>query len=698
MPTIPMLGKDGVISSLDETMVGVDAFSYAQDAMIRDGMVMPVHPSRLLDGASGSVPMDVFDEAFKATFAVNNKTVIGWTSKAIPISHSSGYSTGASLRDAATGNVMCQFTTSTSPVAPYRPACVYRDELIFCRSGPSGALDPIVRFSGAELFDVLKTGDCSIAQGTGVLTYVTAGIQASDEKGGYVYLSSPGPTFPAIHHRLVDITTPSSTLEESVYQTAAVASTGFTYKSWGLTYPAMRTPSNGSVTKSGTTITGLGTSFNLYQSGDLGRSILVARSDGVFEHMQGSAVTSTSITGVLSATAIATGVPYIGTSTLAFADCCTHQASLCGVGYVYDRQALFVGPPDWNLSFPPGFPLPFDPSAPAESYNAGEFLMDRIPIQNTAPDDYAIGVISTPDALYVANADSLVEIDGVWPSFRQRILARGIGMLNPEAKVSIDRGGVFFAGPRGVYALQGGQWTDITAGRIDTEYVNVIRGMTDPVVKMGVAHDTLIVTAEERGSTDADDSVTWHYDIARGVWMGRLTEPTRGSLWFWPSNDELISVDANDRLSNYAAKFEHPNTQTAPEVGQGYSSMEVHTGASLSTSGRPGIDDEALVTEIDADVYCYNGGSGAAGTLQFQIESSGGDDDEGSSTTTAVEDSTVDLTRTDRQRMRFQVNAFGVWHKLIIRENDSPTSARPLGYKAHVGRVTIGVMQSASRS
>lgn len=94
MPTIPLIGAGGVVTSVDPSLVDNDSLTYASDAMIRDGQLMPV-------GVAVELHSQVFDDGIftdlaKVSFSLAGNTRTLVSTRFINPGHPSGWPSGAS--------------------------------------------------------------------------------------------------------------------------------------------------------------------------------------------------------------------------------------------------------------------------------------------------------------------------------------------------------------------------------------------------------------------------------------------------------------------------------------------------------------------------------------------------------------------------------------------------------------------------
>jgi hypothetical protein len=464
----------------------------------------------------------------------------------------------------------------------------------------------------------------------------------------------------------------------------------------GLAYPAVPLPSEGSASSDGATITGHGTKF-LTGSQAFGAAIILRPVGGRAEHLgyPTSGVTETSIPSILGTNLGAAKMPFTITSRLPFKDAQVHRGSLWGTGNLHYPQRVYVGPPGWRIGLPPGFPEPLDYGDTPQSYDPSEFTMFPIDVPGPGDDDPVVALLPTDTALLVLKEDSIHRIDGSYPVFSQRLVARGVGCIGLDAVVPADRGGPYWADQRGVYSFEGGVVQDLTSERIGRRYrqLTIDQGWTD--VTLGVAEDKLIVCVRDPGGADPyDDVATFHYDIRRRVWLGQLTNVRPARTWWDAANNRLLATQAfslDGEVVDYATMYRDRTTQAKLD-GDGGTPVLVYQSGRGMLANRQGIDNEAILADMQLELRLSD--QAGTGSFSAQVRYAGGVEVPSVDETVNISIPAISNSVTDVQRVEMAVNAHGRQHSVRITRTGAPSATADFA----IGQMVLDAIDAAGGS
>jgi hypothetical protein len=419
------------------------------------------------------------------------------------------------------------------------PRAMYRDELIFCAQDGH---QPLLRYSGSAL-------SASYSSVNNVNNYIGGTASASPDGpsvfrlganawpsgfgiGSYIYIEpgdGPDPGWPMISYKAVAVTgSTRATLDGvrsnksndlTIPQVMIVSGVGVTYQAVGV-YGVGTVQSSGGAYA---TVTGTGTEWLGGSWGDVYSQSTIVRSDallnnnssaGLWEHVGISSVSSaTSLVATISAVNQAR---YQITRRCPFKDVAAHRGSLFGAGVAQYQSRVYCGPPNWNLSFPPGAVEPFDPSALPRSASSDFFLMDFIDVPSPNDSDPIVALLSSDGPLLVLKRRSVHAIHGSYPSFSQSMLF-GDGCVDIRSAISVSEG-AFWCGERGIYRYFAGAVDDLTehdsrGGLIKNEWQSLVKeGITYCSAGMGPGHH-LVISVKT-----ASTSRTYVYSLVNSAW------------------------------------------------------------------------------------------------------------------------------------------------------------------------------------
>jgi len=686
--TIPLPGAGGMVTDAAPHMLSL---SHAQ--LIRDGVL----DQSLLKERRGWVRVkagpgvELAGVSYARFDLANTTRLLGHTGR-VPLA--AAIASGVHIYDLDADAILHTSGDRFSPI--YYPRCVYNDELIYCaRTG----LAPLRRYSGGD-GSVNGATAATIAAGEGQLV-ATAGSFSATALGQFVSWAPVRPgvglaAWPRIHFRVAKAATTAVTAEGLRSSVGFTVSPGVVSSAWA--YPAVPLPSDGTASSDGSTITGYGTTFTT-ASQSFGGAIILQPEGLRAEHLgyPTTGVTATSIPSILGTNLGSTKMAFTLTSRLPFTDAQVHRGSLWGCGNYYYPNRVYVGPPGWRLGLPPGFSEPFDIGDEPKSFDPSEFTMFPIDVPAPGDDDPVVGLLPTDGPLLVLKRDSVHRIDGSYPVFSQRQVARGVGCIGLDAIVPADRGGPFWADRNGVYSFAGGQVQDLTSERIGRRWrqITIDQGWSD--VTMAVADDKLIVSARNpTGTNAATESATFHYDINRKVWLGELTNVYPARTWWDAANDRLLSTVAystQGEVLDYATMYRDSRTVNANDFSGGGPTLHYQSGSAVLAS-RTGIDTEAILAEMSFELLRHSPGLSSGNNVGITIRSTGGVEQPSFQETVTPATTNTSLEDPAVQRVDVTVNAHGRQHSVEIRRTSDGNPDLELG----IGQITLDVIDSTAGS
>lgn len=553
----------------------------------------------------------------------------------------------------------------------YIPRCVYRDELILCAQD---GLHPIMRYSGsATTFAGLATpGTWTAGQST--LTAGGGGFNAATGPGSYVTFVTGGPTafVPLMWCRILERNSATNMTVEGVKAVLTTVVSAEGESPVGFTWPAVAIYNAGTISVAANAVTGVGTKWSAlvkptqadYGSGDALLTVPAAGGTALQSYISavGGDTTMTSVRPNV------TNSSYAITRRLPFTDAAAHRGSLWGTGVKQFPDRVYVSPPGWNPSLPPGFVEPFDPTADAASTNANDFLLSYVDVPSPYDGDFNVAILPSPGPLLVLKHKAIYGVYGSYPNFQVSLIDDGVGCIDIRSAVSGEYG-QYWASDTGIYAYTNGKVVDLTAGSINAEWRDLMRiqvatGNAQPYVACGVTRGYLIVAVSDR--TNIVNLRTYVYDLRRRVWISRFNNVLGYHFWLskMAFDDETlfgVGIDLpTGRVANYTPMFSptFPAGGTALDPnGTGYPYMSATSSWGLAQTS--GIDGEAKL--LDAAFMVNLVDPAAVSTMSLGVAAAQGLEPAApvgaSATATAV-------TASAPKRWRFDCNTTGRRHSI----------------------------------
>jgi hypothetical protein len=564
------------------------------------------------------------------------------------------------------------------------PRCMYRDELIIC---VQNGTTPFARYSGASV-ETSAAASPTWTAGEATLTGATFG--STPGKGSYatVAMGTNGASG-SLYHAGVRLTAVTST--SSVTADDIKASTTVTAGVQGIiraldqrAAPCVSVYNTGTVTAvADGTVTGYGTKWAADMSVQNQNFCVLINDGGTWKLHSFKAVGSdTTLTGGYGPT-ISSKAAYHIASPPPFKDAASHKGSLWGAGVAGYSNRVYVGPPGWNPSLPPGAVPPFDPSVAVTSTDPRYFLLQTIDVPNPDDSDPIVALLSSQDALWVLKRNSIHGIQGTYPDFSQSPIALGVGCIDLRSAIATDEG-LFFASEQGIFWSPDGQdIVDITRDKMNREWRALMRSWdANSYVTCGVANGHLVVSGKF-GSTAA----SYLYDLQRREWMGTLSNITARHMFSARISGEVealyyVDDSSQGRVMNFAPAI---NTSGIAKDGNGTAPRaKGHTASNLK--GDFTGESRLLYGEVVANPYDV--GAAGATKITSTLEHSGGLLSGGTGVQTktldAINSDAVDLL--DRYKLR-DINRSGRQHQ--FKFDVTPTGTNDANTKVELSEITL---------
>lgn len=485
----------------------------------------------------------------------------------------------------------------------FLPRAIYQDEMILCAQDGQ---TPLQRYSGSAVTSsgiAESSGSPTYTSGQATITGMT--YASTPTAGSYVQWAVDGTNYPGF--RILEGSTTSVTLE-GVVAASTTGSDQTIILPTCQAFPSVVVYNAGTVTVSSGTATGYGTKWSSGASySQVFGDHIVVMADGVdaesgFFSESGATTASTTVADQ------ATKSSYAITRRLPFKDVANHKGSLWGTGVIQYPSRVYVGPPGWNLSFPPGFVLPVDPLAAITSSNANDFFMDFIDVPNSYDGDDVIAILSSPNPLLVLKREAVYGIYGSFPNFSVDMIADGIGCIDIRSAQSFDEG-QFWCGEAGIYWYTNGQIVDLTAGRINREWRALTRDFvygTD-YCSVGISQGHLIVHIT---TNNLVTQRTYLCDLRSRSWQSRISNFTPNYQYTSRISTEAekllcVSTSRPGRVINFSPALDGSGTAsddagTAPRL-QAYTPEGIDGGT---------IDDDTRMLDLAVHANVYDVATG----------------------------------------------------------------------------------------
>lgn len=545
-------------------------------------------------------------------------------------------------------NAAAAGTSIFSGSVEYLARAVYNDELLFCAQDGESEM---VRYSGSSLssFPITASGTMTYTQGEATLSGGT--WSATPDVGSFLSVVNTNNDAGALHIRILSSSTSTSTLE-GIRNGSTLVPRSEEVNPYGVAYPCVSVYDAGTMTVSSNTATGYGTKWADDYTNKSADMVLIlsgsSASHGFIDSDQ--AITNTSMAVNLAAEA--TKRNYRITRACPFTDVAAHKSSLWGTGNAVYPNRVYVGPPGWNISFPPGFTLPFDASAGLTSSNANDFLMDFIDVPSPFDGDANVAILTSPGPLLVLKRHAVYGLFGSYGGISVDLIADGIGCIDIRSAWSYDEG-QFWAGESGIYWYVNGEVRDLTAGKINRDWRQLTEDFdygTSDYCSLGLVSGHLVVHITTGGGVTQR---TYLCDLRDQSWQSRLTNVNARCFFTSRVSGEdercyFVSDDDQGRVMDLAPAFD--GTGTAKDDDGTSPRLQARTTSAMGQAD--GVSGLTNLVDLDVHANVYDAGAAGSTSMSVSVVSGGGVANEADSTKTlsAINSDTED--RIDRHHYR----------------------------------------------
>jgi hypothetical protein len=575
--------------------------------------------------------------------------------------------------------------TGISPLPQYLARAQYQDEILFC---DQLGIYPMLRYMGNTAAPITALGT-SIAAGSAVVpvTGATFASSVNTDTGLFLhpYVSQEAPSL-----RVTKRDNANFTVKNINFAAAASNVSSLSVLSpWGTTWPAVSVNSDGLVTWSGSTITGDGTQFTGGSWGSVfvGSGQLAQMNDSIRAQEPTKWVQyPISSLGSPSATTLNTRGTLISvTGSVAFdvmrrcpfREVEIHQECVWGTGVSQYPRRVYYSPPQWDLQTPPGLAPPWN--GVAEFFDPNDGRLRFTDIEGSGDGDRVMALISSDGPLLILTSRACWGAYGTtWPNFQRQLVAAGAGCIDTRAAVSQNAYGQYWAGENGIYGFRAGKVTDLTSGRINTQWRDLMRRYeagTGSYVVAGLARNHLIVSAHlTRGGTDKD--VTLACNLGTGAWSELTNIPaTSFQMPAIASEETLVtSLKASNQLVNLSPAL--AMTGTAKDANGVAPQLSITLGSGNHDAGDP--DGEARLVELRLNAVVEDATIGDdPSALRITTVSDGAVAQEKTSRTSSEVISAQ--TDDDLSRVRVRVGNAGRTHAVTIATETTANANERIG-------------------
>jgi hypothetical protein len=651
----------GMVTDAPAYQLGPQNSVFAQDGFSPTGFFKQ-RAGWAYDGTTADAA-DILRGVYRAQFALADVTRTITTSYLAYIHNASSAGTAIEQNDVS---------------QPVLPRCMYRDQLVLCYQD---GVTPLKLYSGAPTKTITSTGSWTTNANAATLTGGTFGSTPSP---GY-YLDAVWDTGGDI--RIVEGNSTSSITLEDVYSASTTsAGSGMHADATGTTTRCVSIYNAGTITIAATVGTGVGTKWQTLGVGnDDGLLVIPTSGDASLNHIN---AVSAETTMEVIASDVATGTSYHILKACPFKDAAAHKNSFWGTGVVQYPNRVYISPPNWNPSVPPGFELPWDPNDNT-SANANDFLLDFIDVPAPYDGDHNVAILQSPNPLLVLKRHAVYGIYGSYGSVTVDMIADGIGCIDIRSAQSFDEG-QFWAGEGGIYWYVNQTVVDLTAGKINREWRALTRDFdygTSDYCSIGLASGHLVVHITTAGGTTQR---TYLCDLRDQSWQSRLSNVTPRYMFSSRINGEAEKLlatpsDLQGRVVDLAPMLN--GAGTAKDDAGSAPRLQAYTSSAIAQAN--GIDGWTRMVDLDVHANVYDAGAAGSTQLDVSVVSGGGIGNEADSTKTltSIDSDTVD--RIDRHP--FRVARPGRFHQVRF-------AVDPLGTDTAATKVEIHQLSARFRN
>lgn len=582
--------------------------------------------------------------------------------------------------------------TSLVGAARALPRCIYDDQLIWCFQD---GLTPLLRYAGSAATPATRSsGTPTYIDGEATVTGMT--FTAAPAIGSFLQTSTTG-SYTWLFPRILQSSSTAVTLmgvRASSTSSLSAIQASMTSLNLARGWSSVNVYDAGTLTIASSTATGYGTDWDgAYNYEAFDNLLLTPPTGGASVASIGAPITATSL--------VASGAPaqsaksnYQILRAMPFKDVAAHNGSFWGTGVAQYPTRVYVGPPGWDLAFPPGYTMPFDPTVALNSSNPNDFLMDFIDVPTAYDGDANVAILPSPNPLLVLKRNAVHGVFGSYPQFSQSLMADGVGCIDIRSAQSFAEG-QFWCGESGIYWYTGGRIQDITAGRINREWRALTRdfdyGVSD-YCSLGVEHGHVIVHITTGGGTTRR---TYLYDLSAQSWQSRVSNFTPRYMFssrIAGERSKLLSVsdDRQGRVLDFAPAID--GSGTAKDAAGTGPALQAWTPESIDGQD---IDADMRMLDLAVHANVYDAGAAGATTLGVSVVTQDALTDPTTATTTldAIASDAVD--RIDRHYYR-RVDKRGRRHQVRVAVGQVGTDSAAT--KVEVSEITATFRSGRDRT
>lgn len=560
----------------------------SQDAIVHEGAIRRRRGVKV----GYSFGATVLGETGRYSFALTGRTVIV----------SSTFS-GGTLQywQSATGEGILATGDLGFSNARVVPRAVYRDEVLICSQG---GLVPLVRYAGGRADVTITIAGITVAGNSTLTATPTADLNLPVGQYARLGRRTVGTlSNPLSYARVLSAAATTVTIEDmraSLVQTMATT----TSVRGGRTAPVVAIYNAGTVSIVGATsiATGSGTRWEgaLSNESDFATHLspvgMLVNAAGTYRSYDVDDTVVPTDTSLRVYGADGTNLNYALTARCPFKDVCVHNERLYGVGVAQYPSRVYVGPAGWDMAYPPGATLPFDPTVEFTSTNPQDFLLDFIDVPSPFDSDEVVAILATAGPRIVLKTKAVYRLDGEPPYLQPTLMVGGDGCIDIRSAISVPEG-AFWAGREGVYQYTGGTYPrNLMGGWMVSEWRALVQAGVDTCT-LGTDGRFLIVSIKTADA--AQQKRTYLYDLQLQRWMPEITNIHPRHIFTTRISDEITQMLAvDDAYSGKILNIRPALDLTGPardEVGTG-PNFRLQTGEGLVAND--GIDGESRVLEV----------------------------------------------------------------------------------------------------
>jgi len=582
-----------------------------------------------------------------------------------------------------------------SPLPDYIARAQYQDEILLC---DQNGVYPMLRFMGrisspgsgysaAILANspilTLGTGAGTVPIGilsSGATVVTSTAVSSAGVAGPGSYVHPIGSKeVPSFRVERRDAGSADFSLKNVKFATAFTAGANETAVTmYGTAWPAVSVNNDGLVTPAASTaLAGTGTTFNgtgaVWGNVTVGTGANVGFSDSIriqyaakwSQYGVASVGSDTALTLRQTAEASA-ATSYDVMRRLPFTDVEVHKECLWGCGVKQYPSRVYYSPRNWDMQTPPEMTTPWN--GVTDFYEEGTGKLRYVDVTGENSGDPVRALLSSDGALLILTARAVYGVFGNWPDFTRQTIAHGAGCIDSRSAIAKGAYGQFWAGENGIYGYRSGTVSDLTSGKINTEWRDLMRRYDKSAgsfVAAGLVMNHMIVSAYV--TTGGTEQRTYACNLGTGSWTRLANTKVVGFYdpGLWGEGEKLLAVlQGSTRPVDIAPAI---NMSGISRDENGVSPLLYYSsGTGVHNQGDPNDESRLVEVRVIADNY-EKIEEDPPSVLSVSVVSSGALDRAATDPiTTAAGTITADQDpRIKRKRM--DVGAVGRQHQIIVQ-------------------------------